>query len=281
MNDRDLSQGVTVVIPTYNRIEWLKDSLESVMSQTVSAEEIIVVDDGSTDETLSFLENFEVTVVHQQNQGPSAARNVGARMAKTKWLAFLDSDDRWFPNKLECQLNYLDKNPDVELVYTGERWIRNGVRVNACKHHKKYSGWIYPECLKLCLISPSSVMLSKNLFDRSGGFNEKLWAAEDYDLWLKITSKVPVGYLEEELIVKYGGHEGQLSNQRGIDVYRVVALENMMNDFDLKEEWKELTRKDLCRRSKILMKGFNKHGNPEKAMLSENLRKKYLLEGEV
>ncbi|MBF0196735.1 MAG: glycosyltransferase family 2 protein [Planctomycetes bacterium] len=259
---------VSVVIPTYNRVGRVQNAVESVLAQTYSVAEIIVVDDGSSDQTMAALEKYQgLTLLQQVNSGPSAARNLGARHAKGEWLAFLDSDDLWQKDKLAKQVAFSEAHPDIKWLYTNEIWIRDGVRVNQCHHHAKLSGWIYPECLKLCLVSPSSIMLKRDLFWAKGGFDEALWAAEDYDLWLRIACDHPVGYLEEALIVKYGGHEDQLSRQWGIDRFRVMALEKMLyiKELKAKPDWWELTRKNIVRRLGILAKGYKKHGKVEEA----------------
>lgn len=266
---------ISVVIPTFNRQKWVGAAIESVLSQSFKPAEVIVVDDGSSDDTEALVRNYPVEYVRQANRGPSAARNHGVKLSTGNWLAFLDSDDQWLPSKLEQQIMGLEQQREVSLVYTGERWIRNGKRVNPCKHHQKHSGWIYPECLKLCLISPSSVMMRRELFLEMGGFEESYWTAEDYDLWLKITSRYPVLFLDEELIIKYGGHEDQLSRTVAIDVNRVKALENRMSDMALKDEWRQATQEILLKKIDILILGFRKHGHENKAMEYEVLRNKY------
>lgn len=263
------------MIPTFNRQKWVGAAIESVLSQSFKPAEVIVVDDGSSDDTEALVRNYPVEYVRQANRGPSAARNHGVKLSTGNWLAFLDSDDQWLPSKLEQQIMGLEQQREVSLVYTGERWIRNGKRVNPCKHHQKHSGWIYPECLKLCLISPSSVMMRRELFLEMGGFEESYWTAEDYDLWLKITSRYPVLFLDEELIIKYGGHEDQLSRTVAIDVNRVKALENRMSDMALKDEWRQATQEILLKKIDILILGFRKHGHENKAMEYEVLRNKY------
>ncbi len=252
---------ISVVIPTYNRRHWLPETIQSVLQQTFPPHEVIVVDDGSTDGTGEWLQKAfpQVRYLWQQQAGPSAARNQGARLATGNWLAFLDSDDRWLPKKLERQVAFLQEHPEFQAVHTNEIWIRNGRRVNPKKRHQKFGGWIYPQCLPLCIISPSSILLSRELWEWSGGFDESLPACEDYDLWLRITAEHPIGYLEEPLIVKYGGHADQLSRQWGLDRYRVRALEKMLQCPQLRPDWREATRQMLLQKCRILIQGFEKH----------------------
>ena len=167
---------LSVVIPTYNRLPRVKDAVESVLKQTYRDFEFWVVDDGSTDGTGEALRAFgnKIQYIFQDNKGVSAARNLGARISRGKYLAFLDSDDLWEPKKLETQVRCMEANPQFPLCYTDEVWIRKGIRVNPRKRHAKYSGWIFEKCLPLCIISPSSVLMKRSLFDEIGGFDETL-----------------------------------------------------------------------------------------------------------
>lgn len=256
---------ISVIIPTFNRRGWLETSIRSVLEQTYAPFEVILVDDGSTDDTKKVVSQFPVTYIYQKNQGPSAARNLGVKSSNGEWVAFLDSDDYWDRRKLEKQVSFLKKNPLLKIVHTDEIWIRNGKRVNACKHHQKKSGWIYLDSLKLCMMSPSSIMILKKVFDEEGGFDEALLAAEDYDLWLRLTSKYPVGLLDEKLITKIGGHGDQLSMERGIDRYRVVAIEKMLGRDDLFKDWRNESVRILIQKYAILEKGYAKHGKLEES----------------
>lgn len=252
--------SVSVIIPTFNRAQWLKDCLQSVIQQSHQANEIIVVDDGSIDDTKKIVASFpQVQYVSQINQGPSAARNAGALLAQSNWLAFLDSDDRWLPDKLKRQVEFLQDNRDIKAVYTDEIWIRNGVRVNQKKKHRKYSGFIYQHCLPLCIISPSSIVLEKELFSNLGCFDPELPACEDYDLWLRLALQEKIGFIETPLIIKNGGHEDQLSRQWGLDKYRVIALEKMLHHPNLHGDNRRLTQLEAKRRCEILITGFKKH----------------------
>jgi glycosyltransferase involved in cell wall biosynthesis len=267
---------ISAIIPTFNRAEWLIHAVESVLNQSYAALEVIVVDDGSTDNTQELLSAYPVKFRLQKNAGPSAARNAGAQMAQGDWLAFLDSDDRWCPQKLQRQVEAHLQHPNLKISFTDEIWIRNGKRVNASKQHQKAGGWMYPRALELCLISPSSVMLSKELYELKQGFDEQLWAAEDYDLWLRICADHEVCYVPEPLIIKYGGHGDQLSSQRGIDRYRVMALEKMMCETQLSPEYRQMTLANLIERYRILGLGYRKHGKKLEADEFEQRRQYWL-----
>ena len=223
--------NISVVIPTYNRRQTIGRSIDSVLNQTLFPSEIIVVDDGSTDGTCDYIQsNFpSIKLLHQPNKGVSAARNKGIRYADTNWIALLDSDDEWFPQKLEKQVMTLSQSPDIKFCHTEEIWIRNGVRVNQMKKHQKYGGHIFYKCLDMCRISPSSVLFHQSILDDVGYFDKDLKVCEDYDLWLRITAKFPVLYIDESLIKKYGGHEDQLSRVKdGIESHRIKVLEKLI-----------------------------------------------------
>lgn len=254
---------ISVVIPSYNRAHTLQRALQSVLTQTSAAEEIIVIDDGSSDSTVELLKNFPtVKLIQQNNKGVSAARNAGIRAATHEWIALLDSDDEWLPEKLSQIRQAQQLQPNSHLIHSNEIWIRKGVRVNPMNKHHKYGGHIFKHCLPLCVISPSAAVLHRNLFDQCGLFNENLPACEDYDLWLRICHRFAVTYLPEPLINKYGGHEDQLSRRHwGMDRFRIQALHDLMQLDTLTVEQRQLTQKMLVKKLKILLKGAVKHDN--------------------
>ena len=164
-----------------------------------------------------------------KRSGASHARNLGIRAAQGDWIALLDSDDAWLPRKLQRQVACLQRNPQLQLVHGEEIWIRNGVRVNPRKIHRKSGGMIFFSCLPRCVISPSAVLLKKSLLQQVGMFAEDLPVCEDYDLWLRITARHAVGFVEQAIVVKYGGHKDQLSRQyAALDCYRALALSRLL-----------------------------------------------------
>ncbi|MXW03976.1 MAG: glycosyltransferase [Gemmatimonadetes bacterium] len=229
---------VSVVIPTYNREDRLPSAIRSVLEQTAPPAEIIVVDDGSTDGTPALVRTFPgVRFLRQENQGVSAARNHGISAAKHDWIALLDSDDEWLPRKLERQWSALERDPRFRFCHTDEIWIRKGRRVNPMKKHAKYGGHIFHHCLPLCVISPSSALIHRDLFERFGMFDPELPVCEDYDLWLRICAREPVLYVDEPLLLKFGGHEDQLSRAYwGMDRFRIRALEKLIQSGTLEDE---------------------------------------------
>ena len=206
---------ISTVIPTYNRREFLPRAIDSVLGQTDPPDEIIVVDDGSTDGTSRMLAQRypTVKVIEQENGGVSAARNTGVEQACFEWPAFLDSDDAWLPRKLERQSAALSENEGIPVCHTDDIWMRKGIRFNQGKRYQKAGGRIFRKCLPVCIISPSSVLIDREIFQRVGLFDPSLPAAEDYDLWLRICARYEILYINEPLIVKYDGHPGQLSHQ--------------------------------------------------------------------
>ena len=264
---------VSVVIPTYNREKFIVDCVQSVRAQSLLACEIIVVDDGSIDETYQNLKELgfgsrtsakqKLRYIYQENRGVSAARNLGIKEAKSEYIALLDSDDFWLPTKLERQINNLRRNKaHVRLCHTGEIWMRNGLRVNSHKKHKKEGGDIFLNCLKMCCISPSSVLLHKSVFDDIGVFDENLPVCEDYDFWLRYCAKEEVSFVNERLLIKNGGHESQLSHKYwGMDRFRVYALEKLLNEADMMPLYRLKAIRELIGKLNILITGAKKRNN--------------------
>lgn len=251
---------ISVVIPTWNRASTLGRAVDSVLTQTRPVHEVIVVDDGSTDETENILAQFStVKTIVQANAGVSAARNAGIRAANGDWIALLDSDDEWLPKKIEQQTQAIKDNPLTRICHCDEIWIRNGVRVNAKHKHRKYGGWIYPHCLPLCAISPSAAMLRRDVFDTVGWFDESLPACEDYDYWLRLCASNPVTFVDSLLLKKYGGHDDQLSQRFwGMDRFRIAALAKAICSGDLNQEQLILTQKMLKKKLLIFIEGSRK-----------------------
>ena len=253
--------NVSVIIPTYNRKHLLKRALHSASSQTFVPQEIIVVDDGSSDGTKNWvLERFPyVRYIYQDNSGVSSARNAGIKEARGSWIAFLDSDDEWMPDKLEKQERAINDSKEAWLCHTNEVWIRNSVRVNQMKKHQKYGGYVFEKCLDICRISPSSVLIKKEVFEMVGLFDESLKVCEDYDLWLRITSVLPIIFLDQPLIVKYGGHADQLSRvDNGIEQYRIKSLEKILRSEPLSADQLKSAKLHLLKKLKIFSNGLEK-----------------------
>lgn len=257
-----MSPEISVIIPTYNRASMVVEAVESVLAQDMTDFELIVINDGSTDETEEKLSVYgsRLKYYQQENAGVSAARNRGVTFAAAPLIAFLDSDDLWLPSKLQVQHTYMTENPEIHICQTEEIWWRNGRRVNPRKHHQKASGDIFQRSLDLCLVSPSAVMMRRELFQKVGYFDEELPMAEDYDLWLRVAVDYPVVLLPEPLVIKRGGHSDQLSARKGIDRYRIEALEKLLNSGRLSPEQYNWTWKALQRKCQIYGQGCLKRG---------------------
>jgi glycosyltransferase involved in cell wall biosynthesis len=265
---------VSVVIPTYNRAPLLGRALASVAAQTFRDHEIVVVDDGSTDDTHAVVRGLAapVRLLVQANAGVSAARNRGVAEARGEWIAFLDSDDCWLPEKLARQVAFVAADPTVVACQTEELWIRNGVRVNPARHHRKPSGDIFPASLALCLVSPSAVMLRRETLRALGGFDEGLPACEDYDLWLRLSLHAPVHLVAEPLVVRYGGHADQLSRRHwGMDRFRVAALVKLLAAGGLGADRAARVAEVLGVKCGILASGARRRGRHDEAARYEAL----------
>ena len=256
---------ITAILPTWNRAEWLEKSIQSVLDQTFGDFELVVVDDASKDSTAEIIERYSGkirTIVFSENRGVSAARNAAIKNSDSEWIAFLDSDDFWHPDKLQKQIAQTKMRPACPLHFTDEIWIRNGVRVNPKKKHQKKEGWIFQPSLALCLMAPSTVILRRELFEVHGLFDENLPVCEDYDLWLRLTAQHPVALLNEKLMTRHGGHADQLSQSDwGIDRYRVQSIQKILKTESLRPEDRTAAIRMLIEKCGILAKGFRKRGN--------------------
>jgi len=263
---------ISVIIPTYNRACFLKEAISSVLAQDYfSGEkpahdwELLIIDDGSDDETREVVSGFgnRVDYFRQEHKGVSAARNAGLGLARGTFIAYLDSDDLWKEQKLRLQMEFLAAHPEAQVCCTEEIWMRQGRRHNPMKKHRKYSGWIFDKVLPLCLLSLSSALFRRAVFEEIGNFDEGLPACEDYDLGIRLAQKMPIYFLKEPLIIKRGGHPDQLSRQFwGMDRFRVRALEKALG-LGLSSEQETLVRAEIVKKSRILLAGFMKRGNQE------------------
>lgn len=265
--------AVSTIIPVFDRPQLLKRSLDSVAKQTLLPCEIIIVDDGSSFKNFQATKEIVSTFCSRvkniclirltTNQGVSAARNLGIHLASQPWIALLDSDDEWLPRKLELQFGYAITNPQVSLIHCNELWRRNGHHVNQKKIHIKEGGMVFERCLERCMIGPSASFFSRKYFLQLGGFNNSLQVCEDYDLWLRWTAHAKVDFLEEQLVIKHGGHTDQLSQKyHSMDYERVKSLFNLFMKSNLSSAQKTLVYQVALSKTKVLNLGYLKHGDP-------------------
>jgi glycosyltransferase involved in cell wall biosynthesis len=263
-----MAPRVSVVIPTRDRLEMLQQAVSSVIEQTLREWELIVVDDGSRDDTWSWLQRQrELRAIRSPTaRGPAAARNLGAAQASAPLLAFLDSDDLFLPTKLERQLALLDEQPRCALCHSDEIWLRGGRELRQRPKHAKRGGWIFAHCLPMCRISPSAAVIRRDVFTALGGFDEELEIAEDYELWLRLTCRHEVAFVPERLVVKRGGHGDQLSSKYDqIEVFRIEALRRVLRHASLTDDQRAQARAELRRKCEIYARGCEKRGRVEEA----------------
>jgi glycosyltransferase involved in cell wall biosynthesis len=271
---------VSVVIPTFNRWPMLAEAVDSVMAQREVDFELIIVDDGSTDETRAQLPGLaealrarrQIRIVQTENRGPATARNHGVAVAEAPLIAFLDSDDLWRPGKLQLQIEQMRRAPDCVVSQTDEVWLRRGVRVNPGLRHRKRRGDFFVESLRTCLISLSATIIRTNVFRALGGFDEDMQAAEDYDLWLRLTLHYLVEFLPEPLVTRRAGHLGQLSaTVPAIDRFRILALLKLLQHSELSGQKRDAVCDALIEKCRIYGNGAARRGNTAKAKVMATL----------
>ena len=257
---------ISVIIPIYNRDKFIRRVLNSVYNQTYKINEIIVIDDGSTDDIVQIIQDFpNIKYIYQENSGVSSARNLGIKYASNEWIAFLDSDDEWHVSKLEEQVVFHKENRDILMSYTDEEWIKDGLRVKIPKKFRKVGLDVFTENLSFCNIAPSSALIHGSLFESVGLFDESLEVCEDYDLWLRIARNNKIALVNKKLIKKYAGHEDQLSFKHwGMDRFRVVTLEKLLNqEYNIEDIKLQAIKKELLKKYTLLLKGAIKYEREE------------------
>lgn len=268
----------SVIIPTYNRVDYLCFAVESVLEQTFKELELIIVDDGSTDGTKNMVSAYSdprIKYVYHDNKGVSYSRNRGLELSRGDFIAFLDSDDRWVPHKLETTLKYINEFPDIRIFHTEEIWYKNGRIQNQKKKHKKPDGYVYLNALPICCIGMSTAVVSKEVINEVGMFDVSLPACEDYDFWLRTTIRYEVKLIPEYLTIKYGGRPDQLSSRLSLDKFRIRSLEKMLNSNMQDKEMYAKTREELVRKCGIFSKGAKKRGKFVEAEHYSQLKNRY------
>lgn len=266
---------ISVIIPTYNRRDLLFRALQSVQKQSFTDFEILVVDDGSTEDITGAINAFDLRLLPSACKGVSGARNTGVHSSGGEWVAFLDSDDEWTTDKLQKQVEYTKQNPHCRFVHTNETWLRNQKPVLQQAKHQKQGGRFFARSTELCLIAASTVLIKKDFLLELGLFDESFVVCEDFDLWLRVTAKEDVGFLPEALTIKHAGHSDQLSRQyHSMDVWRVRALAKHVNSGDISSEEKLALFASLKKKIEILHEGLKKYPNADLLAEIQTLQKK-------
>ncbi|MDD5680055.1 MAG: glycosyltransferase [Candidatus Omnitrophica bacterium] len=230
---------ISVIIPTYNRANYICNAIDSVLAQTYKDFEIIVVDDGSTDNTKEILRQYDdkIRYFYQDNRGVSVSRNKGMREANGEYVAFLDSDDIWMPNKLERQISYMDSNPDIGLTYSFARYYSKDE--NYEKIRPKSIAITIKDMIETDAVLPTStVMLRKKCLDCVGFFDESMFGMEDFDFWFRVAERFPINFISD-IMVHVRSFDVNLSNQNEkmwsgyIAVYNKL-IQKYKNVYDLR-----------------------------------------------
>jgi glycosyltransferase involved in cell wall biosynthesis len=221
----DAPPRVSVIIPSYNRADFLMEALESVFHQTWKNFEVIVIDDGSTDDTATRIEPWlsRIRFLSQPNSGVAAARNLGIRYAGGEFICFLDSDDLWVPTKLEEQIAFADRNDQYALIATEldsfDSAGRVSFRVKSSMYHIP-NGFVLEHLLFSNWIQTSTVMVRRQAVVRAGGFDEDVGQfGEDWLLWMRIAAEAPIYFLPIPM-VRYRVHAQNLSSHRPASQYK-------------------------------------------------------------
>lgn len=205
---------VTVIIPTYNRPTYLREAIDSVIAQTFRDWELIIVDDGSTDETPTVIAEYlrrdaRIRMIHQPNVGPGSSRNVGLRDARGEFIAFLDDDDLWLPEKLEVQLEKYRCKPELGLLYAQCRTERPGQPPKVWPSQPGMN--TLQRLININFIPTLTVMVRKRCLDQVGEFDGRLRVSHDYDLWLRIAERFPFGCVPK-VLARYRLHDANISS---------------------------------------------------------------------
>jgi glycosyltransferase involved in cell wall biosynthesis len=262
LNERRNMPKVSVVIPTYDRAHFLDDAIRSVLAQTFDDFELIIVDDGSTDNTREVVNSFEdsrIKYIYQENRGVSAAYNSGILASSSEFIAFLDSDDLWLPQKLELQVKLLDSRPDVALVCSdgyifdnrtnstlGRFWrgVPFGYRVDP----QRASREPLKEMLFWgCFITESLVMVRREVFNEVGGYDESLRDHVDWDMYVRVCQRFAIETIDTPL-AKKRKHEANLSSNFDL-LYKgaEIVLNKAIHSYSLKPDELSILRRRLAR----------------------------------
>lgn len=233
---------VSVIMPVYNSQDFLREAIDSVLNQRYAGEfQIVAVDDGSDDQSVDILRSYgdAVEVYEQENAGSAVARNLGMQCARGEFVAFLDADDVWHPDKTRLQIEHLLANPDIGLVYASlmfarpseydqiAKFLLSDVAAKKIGIVEDSSGWVYAEFLKESLLQTSSVIMRRSLVDAVGEFDVKLRKGQDYDYWIRATRETEFRKLEPRLSV-YRLNDAGITNKPSQENYAAIIFESAL-----------------------------------------------------
>lgn len=212
---------VSIIIPVYNGERFLKYSIESALAQTYTNFELLIINDGSTDNSKLLIEKYlynpKVHYYEQKNAGVASARNKALKHAQGKYIGFLDQDDLWLPNKLQIQVPYLEENTSLALVHSDQQYIDENNNIIEFNTDKTGEGWCFKELFIKNNISILTTLIRKSVLNQIGNFNTSLSGTDDYELWLRISYRYPIGYLNHN-VACYRFHNTNVSK----DVFKMT-----------------------------------------------------------
>ena len=258
---------VSVIIHTYNNERFMAETVESVLNQTYKDYEIIVVDDGSVDGTRDALMPYmqKIRYHYKENGGIASAKNAGISLSQTEFVAFLDHDDLWVPDKLQLQMEHFNENPQIGLVYAKYTSFRDGKELRT-KPEKGYSGWIFKELLSKSFIQTSTVVVKRECLDAVGPYDETFSLGDEYDMFLRIARKFQCGFVDKGL-TRYRVHDTNASNNDFLfDNENLGVYKKIYNNFtDLDGVEKKILRKRIARYSMKVAEGLYSQGKLEES----------------
>ena len=242
---------ISVIIPAYNAEKYIKETIESVLSQTYRNFELIIIDDGSTDSTANIIKDFaskdeRIQYIYQKNASQAVARNRGIKVSKGRFIAFLDADDLWMPDKLEKQILLLG-NKNIGLIYTDVIKIDHNSKLIPSKSSRKFlKGNVYKNIIYDNFIATSTVLVRKDaLTENKLFFRTERQGVEDWDLWIRLAEITEFDYLSDPLVQYrvYGGNES--SNYLKMSTSRMTTLDDLVKEINNKSKWNDKEKRQL------------------------------------
>ncbi|OHB90453.1 MAG: hypothetical protein A3D13_10830 [Planctomycetes bacterium RIFCSPHIGHO2_02_FULL_40_12] len=269
---------VSVIIHTYNNEKFIGETIDSVLNQTYNDYEIIVVDDGSEDGTRDALLPYmqKIRYHYKENGGIASAKNTGISLSNAEFIAFLDHDDLWVPDKLRIQMEYFNEHPQVGLVYAKYTSFRHDKELRT-KPEKGYSGWIFKKLLSKSIVQTSTVMVKRECLNTVGQYDESFKLADEYDMFLRIAKRFQCGFVDKGL-TRYRVHDANASkNDLLFDKENLRVFKKVYNGYkDLDEKEKKILRKRIARYSLKVAEGLYNQGQLEESMKYQKEAREYL-----